>query len=249
MNIWVKGGPPASSPSLTKGIGSNLFKKKWGVACKLGLVFSSPVYFRAWLLKVIGLLFNIFQIDSLGTLFPRLSLLFPNRPQSQIFHCRDVLSRLLGKDLLLFWVPSLPQVLLCWHALQGVNSEHLRTKGEKHYETWFLPGLCQKGRKQVDWEEAGPSLKLSVPVQLAGGKRGLVREFGARRALRMCLGSHVKGTPTFMLEKFLGSYEAWHVSVPEMLGALPRWLCRCDWLQTELMKLEAIKTGIGFSSE
>lgn len=42
--------------------------------------------------------------------FPlKLSLIFPNRPQSQNFHGREILSKLVGKSLLLIWEPLCPR--------------------------------------------------------------------------------------------------------------------------------------------
>ena len=96
-----------------------------------------------------------------------LSLVFPNRPQSQNFHYGDILSKLVGKSLLMVWEPGPPQVFYCWCALRGAGLEHLRTKGEKHYEMWLLPGLCQIGRKQVFCKEAGLSLNLRASVKNA----------------------------------------------------------------------------------
>lgn len=71
--------------------------------------------------------------------------------------------------------------MLTW--LQGADLEHLRTKGQKHYETWFLPRICQIGRKQILCKEAGLSLNLSVPVKNAKschwwGGGGLVQKEG-----------------------------------------------------------------------
>ena len=96
-----------------------------------------------------------------------LSLVFPNRPQSQNFHYGDILSKLVGKSLLTVWEPGPPQVFHYWCALRGAGLEHLRTKGEKHYEMWLLPGLCQIGRKQVFCKEAGLSLNLRASVKNA----------------------------------------------------------------------------------
>ena len=92
--------------------------------------------------KMIHVLFYLVLIGNVDTSFPpKLSLVFPNRPHSQNFHCREILSKLVGK-LVNLGASSAPGVLM----LTCITGSQLRTSENKRRKTlwnvistWDMP--------------------------------------------------------------------------------------------------------------
>lgn len=112
------------------------------------------------------MVFCLVLIGSVDTFspHPKLSLVFLNRPHSQNFHCREILSKLVGKSSLLIWEPSFaPGVLMltCTAGSQLRTSENKRRKTLWNViSTWYMPD-----RKETSpfCKKAGLSLHLSPP--------------------------------------------------------------------------------------